>query len=127
MKSRFTVGLMIALLAGAITAVPSLAKPDNGTLVEKGFECSVDGSVLGLDIPVTTMSRWVEKRNGQVSKLKCRFVGVDMTDWTLEKRSSEAECTVPEEFGEDWEVVRSRLKVNHRGNGWLKCSFRAVE
>ena len=118
------VGLLIALLVSAVVAIPTLAKPDNGTAV-KGVDCVVDASDIGLGIFKATKARWIEKRNGQVSKLKCRFKGVDMKPWEPEtKRVPGVACSAPAELASQWSLVWSRLKVNHRGNGWLKCAFK---
>ena len=127
MKPRMIVGLLIALLLTATLAVPTLAKPGNGTVVKKGVGCEVDASAMGLGTLGATKARWIEKRNGQASKLRCRFKGVDMDGWNKTRRLTSFACAVPAGVeASDWTLVRSRLKVNQRGNGWLKCRFTPV-
>lgn len=121
MRVKIVSSLVMALAISAISVVPAAATPGNGTVVTKGLACEVDASSIGLGTLVAEHSRWVMKRNGTVSKFKCRFRGEDMTGWDGTRRIGTADglvCNTPAGVADS-----ARLKINGRGNGWLKCKI----
>ena len=150
MKTRIVIGLVMTLVLGALMAAPVSAEPGKGkgqgAQVSRGTQMDtpnlcVDAITAIADLEAVDVVnqyrwRWVYKSNGRPSKLFCRIKGAEMVDppakpWGNVVRMRGTEdlagiCPQPADMDPPvGDLFRARLKLNAKGNGFLKCVYQA--
>lgn len=149
MRSRIAAGLVMTLALGALMAAPASGEPGKGAHVVRGGQADANNDCAGamaaiealdtVEAVATYTWRWVYKSNGRPSKLFCHIKGATIDDSivdppgrprgnvlrlrdqaALDARICPGEPHVSRHVGE---LLRGRLKLNAKGNGFLKCVY----